>query len=118
MSFECSCSQCTKACLTKPGLFMPGEAEGLAEKMGLSFEELFKTRLVVERIPCQPWDILVLAPAQDQSGACVFFEGGCSIHVQGKPYDCAMATHEGGASIAEIVNAWAPYQADLQRIAA
>lgn len=118
--FECGCEKCRSACTHKPGMFMPGEAESLAAKMGVHFEELFRTRLEIEKVPCQPFDILVLSPGVDESGACVFFEQGrCAIHALEKPYECARATHWDGASLAEIVNAWVPYQDDLRdRVAA
>lgn len=100
-----TCNSCQGACERKPGWFKPGEAERVAEYLGITLPELFASKLAVD------WwcgdgidggDIYVLSPALigedagtefpgDPEGQCVFFkEGRCSIHPV-KPYECAEA---------------------------
>jgi Fe-S-cluster containining protein len=96
-----TCDQCVSACLVKPGWFLPGEAERVAEHLGLTLEELFETKLAVD------WwedtgegDIFLLSPAihgelpgtefpATPNGKCVFLteDGKCSIH-EVKPHEC------------------------------
>lgn len=98
--FECTCDSCRRACSYVPGWFMPGEAEKVAEFLGLSLKEFFDKYLGVN------WwvdggDIFVLAPALvgevsgleypgDPRGKCVFFNNKelCDIHLV-KPFECA-----------------------------
>lgn len=122
--FECSCKGCVVACKTKPGLFMPQEVQPLADAMGLTFEELVKTRLALEWADTEEGDrIYALSPAtvgiepgrefppNRRFGTCTFLkEDKCEIHDLGKPYMCAASTHKGGADVDEILRAWVPYQ--------
>ena len=128
--FACSCPSCVGACRRKPGLFMPGEAEVLAANMGVSLIELFETRLAVE------WEtaigigkIYALSPAIEgiepgrefpedrRFGTCTFLKAGCcEIHTQGKPYDCAMATHVPVADPTRTIAAWIPHQGQISEL--
>lgn len=122
--FQCSCKGCVASCRYKPGLFMPEEVEPLAEAMGLSFEQLVKTRLALEWADTEGGDrIFALSPAtvgiepgrefppNRRYGRCTFLKDDrCEIHALGKPYQCAMATHKGGADLDAILRAWLPYQ--------
>lgn len=105
---DCACSSCQGACATKPGWFMPGEAEKAAEHLGLSLTDLFHQSLSVdwwERDADVPHDVFILSPAvmggspgsefdADPGGICVFFkEGRCSIH-EVKPFECRQLTDE------------------------
>lgn len=105
---ECVCSECKSACQSKPGWFMPGEAEKVAEHLGVSFEELFKTKLSVDW-----WEagteidehVFLLSPTviggnpgeefdSNPNGQCVFYvEGACSIH-EVKPFECRELMHD------------------------
>lgn len=45
---SCKCESCQAACRQKPGWFLPGEAERVAEYLGISLEDLFRTKLAVD----------------------------------------------------------------------
>ena len=111
---DCSCSICQGACKRKPGWFKPGEAEKVAEFLGISLKELFNNKLMVDY-----WlgeeddeggghhkDIFVLSPATvdgkpgtvflfNPNGQCVFYgeEGLCEIHPV-KPFECREMMHD------------------------
>lgn len=105
-TIECECRTCRSYCCNRPGFFAPGEAEGAAELLGVSLEELFRSSLVVEF--WQPQDgadhTYLLAPATvgrpagglaplQPRGVCVFYtEGRCAIHAT-KPLECRLADH-------------------------
>ena len=104
---DCECSSCRGACESKPGWFMPGEAEKAAEHLGVSLKELFDNSLSVdwwEKDAELDHDVFVLSPAvwggspgeefdADPKGVCVFFkEGRCSIH-EVKPFECRQLLH-------------------------
>lgn len=107
--FECKCHSCKGACSQKPGWFMPDQIEPLAKKMGLSVQELFDKHLGVDYWnggdDDLPDDIFLLAPAietmdtgsvypSNPLGQCVFYKDSlCSIHTQGKPFECAELDH-------------------------
>ena len=118
---DCSCKRCQSACQSKPGWFMPGEAEKAAALLGLTLEEFFKTKLGVDWFEGDP-DIFALAPALvgrptgheypgNPRGACVLFvDGRCSIHAA-KPLECREYLHgDDRATLAErkvrIRDAW------------
>lgn len=101
---SCSCEKCRSACKYKPGWFMPDQIKVLANNMGITIEELFKTKLAVDwweaGDDCDN-DIFVLAPVlksekagteylPNPRGRCVFFtdDGKCEIHKKGKPFEC------------------------------
>ena len=98
--FECSCESCSEGCTYCPGWFLPGEAEEVAEYLGMTLQELFDEKLGVN------WwvggnDIFLLAPAiltmspgseypGDPRGTCIFYKDEkCEIHPV-KPFECAM----------------------------
>ena len=126
MSFSCTCAHCVSACRIKPGWFMPDEIEPLAANMGLSVQELFDTRLCVDRLG----ETLVLSPAvvgvepgaefpPISLGVCVFFKDErCEIHTLGKPHECAKATHFGGANRLLVGEAWVPHQDRIRELLA
>jgi len=101
-----TCGRCQRGCDWKPGWFLPGEAENTAAYLGMTLEELFRDRLMVD------WweagrDVFVLSPAVrgrdpgrefpgEPTGACVFYEGGrCRVH-PAKPHECAVTWCGGG----------------------
>lgn len=103
---ECSCAGCQRACSMKPGWFAPGEAELVAEHLGVTLRELFETRLMVDWLSgvsaAGGEDVFVLSPAVvsgspgsefpgNPRGRCVFLtgEGRCSIHAV-KPLECRL----------------------------
>lgn len=105
---SCRCSYCQKACEHKPGWFMPGEAEKVADFLGMSLQDLFKQKLMVDWYegllgPLNPGFVLSPAvvgeepgvefPAQP-TGRCVFLteDKRCSIHPV-KPFECRQAIH-------------------------
>ena len=45
---SCTCEVCQSACATKPGHFMPGEAEEAAALVGLTLKEFFDLHLAVD----------------------------------------------------------------------
>lgn len=128
---SCRCIGCKNACATKPGWFAPGEPEALAKALGITFEELFETKLMVDSIDVAGERVFVLSPAivgfegkaaPSRPGECVFLDADdlCSIHQEGKPAECAAAFHGYGygfhaASHLEIGAQWAPYQSALIR---
>lgn len=117
---ECSCRICRTACETKPGWFLPGEAEKAAEYLGLSISQFFKQYLLVD------WyedDEFVLSPAikesavagkefpADPRGTCIFYrDGKCEIHPV-KPFECRELFHDDTKNVADarhmlIAQAW------------
>ena len=101
---DCTCQHCQSLCKHKPGWFAPGEAEKVADFMGVSLPDFFRDSLAVDWWQGDP-DIFLLSPAvvggdsgeefpADPRGVCVFFkEGRCSIHVV-KPRECRLAHHD------------------------
>ncbi len=127
--FECACANCAAACQRRPGWFAPGEAEDLAESMGISFAELFATRLAIDAVGTyEHGELLILMPAivgvpagrklpPEQFGTCTFFDNGlCQIH-EGKPFECAVATHWGGPNPALTAAEWLSHQDQLRVLA-
>lgn len=124
---DCQCNKCKQACQHKPGWFLPGEAEKVAEHFGVSLQELFFTRLVVDY-----WigdsDIFILSPGlrgrepgavlpYDPRGECVFFtdDSLCEIHAV-KPHECSctLACQEGGIDLhEETAMAWREHQGQV-----
>ena len=63
---NCNCEKCKCACVNKPGWFRPGEAEGVAEYLGLTLKECFEQKLVIDYYfgeELNEKDTFVLAPA-------------------------------------------------------
>jgi len=107
---SCTCQNCVNDCKYRPGWFLPGEAEKVAEFLGMNLQELFNTKLGVDYWVGTPRgpilsNILLLAPATatmtpgtmygfSPIGQCVFLKKDrCLIHPV-KPYECKMAFHE------------------------
>lgn len=98
-----TCQTCVGACYRKPGWFLPGEAEKVADYLGITLQELFRTKLGVdwwEDHPATDSDVFLLAPATTDmnpgeeypgtpGGRCVFLtaDARCSIHGV-KPHEC------------------------------
>ena len=113
----CSCSVCQEACRNKPGWFKPGEAEKVAEFLGITLPELFARYLMADVWKGVYGRVAVLSPGikggpagrvpKRSSGECVFFEGGlCSIHPV-KPHECRISPHPGGVRVHEEIRlAW------------
>jgi Fe-S-cluster containining protein len=133
---SCTCAECKRACERKPGWFLPGEVEAVAEHLGITLAELFTSKLAVdwwedtgddERIT---HDIFVLAPAITTSppgteypgnpeGRCVFYvEGRCTIHPV-KPFECRAAFHTDNdhgviqRQHADVAVAWDEHQGQI-----
>lgn len=104
MPTECQCSACVSACSNKPGWFLPGEAEKVAEYKGISLQDLFKEYLAVDWWDDFDGDVFLLAPAivdgdagteypSDPRGACIFLKADrCDIHAV-KPFECRAYLH-------------------------
>ena len=128
MNKDCSCYICKSACTHKPGWFMPGEVEKVAEYLGMPLQELFDEKLGVD------WwvtdgNIFVLAPATtsmdagieypgNPKGQCIFYENGlCSIHSV-KPFECREFIHSeddglSGKRHKAVADAWQDKQAQI-----
>lgn len=129
---SCTCPRCRGACKRKPGWFLPGEVEQVADFLGVSLSELFAARLAVDW-----WDadgelpqtfvlapVIVGAPAGEEYagaplGRCIFFTADerCAIHAV-KPYECA--THWCGEDRShalsrhkDVASAWVDHQDEI-----
>lgn len=123
---SCQCNKCKAACLRKPGWFLPGEIERVVEYLGISLEDLFKTKLAVDWWVGFP-NIFVLSPAiigenageefpTNPLGVCLFFKDGlCKIHPV-KPFECQNMIHsEQSRNMHELVGkAWEPHQNQIE----
>lgn len=103
---SCDCDKCQSACTNKPGWFKPGEAEEVAEYLGLTIKELFDQYLAVDWFAKnKDLRIFILSPSVkegepggvfpfDPDGECVFFESGkCKIHPVA-PFECKEYCHD------------------------
>lgn len=99
---SCECATCVSACQHRPGWFLPGEAEKVAEHLEIPLQELFDKKLGVDWWQDEP-DIFVLTPAIEgyegdmypgnPDGCCVFFvDDKCAIHPV-KPHECRTYVH-------------------------
>jgi len=102
---SCTCNSCKAACQKKPGWFLHGEAEKVAEHLKISLQKLFNDYLAVDWY-CDDKgnDYFPLSPAvvgnetgamfpYKPSGTCVFFDSGkCKIHPVA-PYECQQYHH-------------------------
>lgn len=95
----CACSICVSACRRRPGIFTPDQIAPLAERMGVTVQQLFDERLSID------WwqgdeEFFILMPANGSPGEvndynplgrCTFLNGDdrCEIHALGKPAECA-----------------------------
>lgn len=129
MSSSCTCAECQALCSHKPGWFIPGEVEKVAEFLSITLQELFDRHLMPDSWELDTGSILTLSPAikgtkpgtylSFAGGECVFFEAGrCSIHGV-KPYECRMAGHIHSPTMhEEAAMSWVSHQAqiaDLER---
>ena len=126
---ECSCKTCQNACAYKPGWFLPGEIEKVAEYLNKPLKEVFDEYLAVDWYQDVPKDIFVIAPAipgtkggiytADPRGKCTFYkEGKCSIHPV-KPFECREYHHgEDSVSISdrhsEVAEEWKDNQQQVE----
>lgn len=99
----CMCPVCKSMCQYKPGWLKPGEAENIAQFLGISLQELFNRYLMPDSWEIRSNSIRTLSPAiKGKSpgkylsyavGECVFFKDGlCTVH-EVKPYECRVAIH-------------------------
>ena len=101
---SCDCNTCKDACKIKPGWFKPGEAEKVAEYLGISLQDLFNEYLAVDWYQNEADETFVLSPATNNcqtggmfpfnpKGRCVFFENEkCKIHSVA-PFECREYYH-------------------------
>ena len=130
----CDCKGCKNACSHKPGWFKPGEAEKVAESMGMSMKDFFDKYLAVDFF--ENWgeekDTYVLSPAvlgndtgemfpYKPTGICVFLkEGKCSIHAN-SPFECAQYIHSDSKEEVEtrhvsVKDAWTNNQKQIEEL--
>jgi len=125
---SCKCRRCRNACFYKPGWFIPGEAEKVAEYLNISLKELFHTKLMVDWWVNYPKNIYLLAPAiMDKEpgkeypgnpiGRCVFFTEYelCEIHPV-KPFECKELLHGVNASHEETAKTWKNNQGQVEEL--
>jgi len=128
---SCTCDGCQNACRYKPGWFLPGQAERVAEYLNITLNELFATRLGVDWYTGDS-DTFLLAPAlvesepgreypADPRGTCTFYRDGlCEIHPV-RPFECAEYLHGEDKSIvderhASVAEAWQEHQAQIVQL--
>jgi Fe-S-cluster containining protein len=126
-----SCAKCQRGCTTKPGWFLPGEAEAAAALLGMSLEGFFADYLAVDWWEDAEWldyekNVYLLSPAirgespgeempGDPRGTCVFYEEGrCRIH-DAKPHECreAVCTQPAGTIHKDTAQAWTEHQEQI-----
>lgn len=134
----CRCEECCEGCQGVPGWFAPGQAELVAEHLGITLGELFRDKLVVEYwvggMDGSEGDIHFLAPANHASipgekapyskprARCMFLDndGLCSIHPV-KPRECAISMHDMDRTTYQAwrednVRAWMPHQDQIEEL--
>jgi Fe-S-cluster containining protein len=131
---ECKCESCSGACGQKPGWFLPGEPEKLAEYLGISLRKLFRKKLSID-FWCNrdATDVFIVAPATvkstpgaeypfDPYGRCVFLtdEGDCEVH-EAKPFECKAYMHGDSKEKIkdrkkQIVSAWKENQRQIEKL--
>jgi Fe-S-cluster containining protein len=106
---SCACYKCKGACRSKPGWYLPGEAERTAKLLGISLQELFDKYLCVDWYEWfNDWgdshDTFLLAPATTKTdpggishywntGICIFLKNWhCTIH-GAHPHECRKYSH-------------------------
>ena len=116
----CSCDKCRSACEKKPGCFLPGEVEKVADYLKRPYYNL--PLMYQDRIAFDGSDTTVVSPQvvdesgdplpdHIQSGRCAFLkDGACSIHSV-KPFECREYWHgETNDDIDErhlkVIDAW------------
>lgn len=129
-----TCEVCQSACRFKPGWLVPGDAERIADHLGLSLVELFETKLAVDW--WEEWkgrdDVFLLAPALvgedagaeypgNPKGTCTFYADGlCTIH-EVKPFECReyVCDDSYGKTMGRhrsIVEAWVENQEQIETL--
>lgn len=93
----CECSQCRQFCTSgKPGALSPGDLDAIADHLGVDTSEQFiqDNFVAAEDGPGTATDEFpdgatpALRPRADDSGRCIFLDGGrCSIH-PAAPFEC------------------------------
>lgn len=143
-NFEsCECDECQTACIKKPGWFLPGEVEVLAENMGATVEQLFENYLMIDywtgdpEVEREGWPMVegegrvyMLSPAVtsrppgsifpfNPQGRCVFLTDDlkCSIHDKGKPFECRSfhGNLENDMDHREVAVKWKGHQDKLRK---
>lgn len=105
----CACEQCVECCKRRPGVFLPGEPEKVAEYLGHSLHTLFKTHMIIDYwCDNRTGNIEYIIPAVTfQSGRayaqfsdpfndapCMFLlNDKCIIHPV-KPFECTLDVHD------------------------
>ena len=127
---SCICNQCKSDCRFKPGWFLPDEAEKVANHLGITIEELFNTKLMVDWWEDYPEDIFLLSPAiinedagqeftANPRGQCIFYKKGlCEIHPV-KPFECKEALHNISAPTnthQNVSNEWKTNQHQIENL--
>ena len=104
----CDCDACKSACMNKPGWFLPGEIEKVADYLKISVQELFNEYLAVDHY-CKfekdtHEEYFIISPATIDfepgqmfpfypGGTCVFFKDQkCIIHPVA-PFECRQYHH-------------------------
>lgn len=102
---SCDCQSCHSACKNKPGWFLPGEAEKVADYLKIPLQQLFDDYLAVDWYSDDKGvDYYPISPAvvgnetgamfpYKPSGTCVFLDNGkCKIHAVA-PFECQKYYH-------------------------
>jgi hypothetical protein len=64
---DCACEACRSSCENRPGWFAPGEATRAAQHLGLTLEQLFAEKLVIDWYEdLDGEEVEVLAPATER----------------------------------------------------
>ena len=121
---SCDCNKCKGACTVKPGWMLPGEAEKIAEHLGITLQELFDDFLLVDYyLSYQKGHKYLLSPAlkgkkpgdmtpSNPMGVCIFFDEEtehCQIH-EVAPYECQMYIHGQAKELTEARHQWIAQQ--------
>lgn len=107
---DCACPTCRHSCTQTPGIFHPDQIAPLAEKLGLSEQELFDRHLSVAFVHIGQFSgvrkIQYLEPRtvnggksaghRGTHGRCHWLSsfGLCEIHDMGKPMECRESSHD------------------------
>jgi len=132
---SCRCFKCRGACKRRPGYFVPGQVEKVAEFLGTTIQDLFGESLAVDYLTGEGpdgTDIYVLmpivlgqtagveAPFNPVQMPCVFLKGNgdCSIHPV-RPAECAAYLHgdtDSAARHVEIGKKWLWHQGQIESL--
>ena len=127
--FSCDCRGCKSACKVKPGWMLPGEAEIIAEYLGITLKELFDKCLLIDYyLSSAEGHKFLLSPAlknvptgtmtpSNPMGECIFFDNEtehCQIH-KVAPYECRMYNHDKDKTIVQKRHKWIAEQWDNEK---